>query len=270
MATNASTSKPDVLIAEMYERWTLDCVIGLANGIAVDFINRPRQYKDVTAAIATNLQDLWFLSETDPNYPGPNKRKMIFEALIGPSDRVVEECESQFHAAAAAVRERARAYSERQVTTGEAHLRQAFQDAASTFYSYLRTLTENRVVILGNKQTNNIFEKSVEILKSNKVTAVFGRPPTSEKDWPLRSKFEGDGARVIEEVSKTLDTPVGKMSQNDFIVTQRIASYGADTIRLILTKDPQSATDKELEGFIREAYRWKTALDARVPNVVKK
>lgn len=258
---------PDLRIADMYERWTLDCVIELAQAIAVDFVSRPRQYKDVPEAIATTLQNFWFLSDTDPLFPGAAKRQMTFTPLLGPSDGKRGEHNSQFHMSSAALRERARAFTERQVETGEDSLRRAFQDAVITLRSYLVTLTANSVVTIGNTQTDNVFKRAAEVLTTSEVTGVFGRTPSGQTGWPLASTFDDNGAQVIEEVSKALQTRVGLISQSDFIVMQRIATFGANTLRGVLG-DPDRTTVKstvkltDLDDLIQEAYRWKTALDA--------
>lgn len=254
---------PDLQISDMYERWTLDCVIELAQAIAADFVSRPRQYKDVRDSTPGNLADLWYRADTDPLFPGMKKRQMIFTPLLGPSDGKRGEHSSQFHMSTAALRERARAFTERQVETGEDNLRRAFQDAVITLRSYLVTLRENSVVTNGNTQTRNIFDRSAEALTDDKVTRVFGRTPSPADDWPLAGTFDENGARVIEEVSKALQTSVGLVPQSDFIVMQRIATFGANTLRGVLADpDPSSARLDDLDDLIQEAYRWKTALDA--------
>jgi len=261
------TKSSNPLIADMYGRWTLDCVVELAQAIAIDFVNRPRQYKDVPEEVAATLQDLWFRSDTDPLFPGAAKRQMIFTPLLGPSDGKPGEHSSQFHVASRALCERARAFTERQVDTGEDNLRRAFQDAVITLRAYLVTLTENAVVTIGNTQTDNAFQRAREVLRSTQVTGVFGRTPAHNADWPSAGAFDENGARVIEEVSTALPTRVGLISQSAFIVMQRIAAFGTNTIRGVLAEpDPSSARLADLDDLIQEAYRWRTALDALASN----
>ena len=259
----AKKNGPDFKIADMYERWTLDCVVELAQAVAADFVSRPRQYKDVSAAVAKSLESLWYLADTDPGFPGAAKRQMVFTPLLGPSDGKPGDKSSQFHMSSAALRERARAFTERQVQTGEDNLRRAFQDAVITLRSYLVTLRDNAVVNIGDAQTANIFGVSAAVLTDTGVAGVFGRAPSSESGWPEGGTFDDNGARVVEEVSKALQTSRGLVSQNDFIVMQRIATFGASTLRGVLADpDPSTVQLTDLDDLIQEAYRWKTAVDA--------
>ena len=122
------------------------------------------------------------------------------------------------------------------------------------------------MVTIGNTQTDNVFKRAAEVLTTSEVTGVFGRTPSGQTGWPLASTFDDNGAQVIEEVSKALQTRVGLISQSDFIVMQRIATFGANTLRLVLgDPDPSTINIKpptDLDDLIQEAYRWKTALDA--------
>lgn len=124
--SRTATDNSSFPISDMYARWTLDCVVEAASAVATDFVNRPRQYTFVTDGIADALENLWYRSGTDRDYPDASKRLMIFTPLLGPSDGKVGDHVSQFHHNSGALRERARAFTERQVQTGEDNLRQAF------------------------------------------------------------------------------------------------------------------------------------------------
>ena len=259
-------------IAQMYARWTLDCVVEAVQAIALDFVKRPRQYREVPRKdpgntseidVAAILSNFWFLSGTDPGFPDVAKRQMIFVPLLGPSDGQPGEHGSQFHMITAALRERARAFTERQVETGVENLRRAFVDEAITVQSYLSTLEDNSVVNIGDRQTGSIFEAARQVLLNTQVAFVFGRPPApaSEVNWPLEGSFDQNGARLIEEVTKALETSMGLTSQSQFIIMQRIAHFGANTIRDVLASDLSPDPD-DIDPVIRVTYSWKTALDA--------
>jgi hypothetical protein len=82
-----AVKRPDPpLIANMYERWTLDCIIELAQVIAMDFVSRPRQYRLVPPHISAILQNFRFLTGTDPHFPNRVQRSMTFAAMLGSSD----------------------------------------------------------------------------------------------------------------------------------------------------------------------------------------
>ncbi|MFD4433719.1 hypothetical protein [Nocardia sp. NPDC058497] len=247
-------------ISTMYERWALDCVIEAAQGIASDFVSRPRQYSRVSEPTATILQNLWYLSGADPGHPDLTKRERIFEPLIGGSDGERADQAGQFHADAAALRDRANDFTNRVFSTGEENLRQAVSDAAVTFRSYLGTLVENSVVRLGNQQTRSIFDAAVVVLLDQTVCGVFGRTPASQINWPVGGTFDSAGAQVIEAVTTALQTGAGIVSQSQFIVIQRIGFLGAGTIDSVLDADLTATED--LEQLIQLTYSWKASRDA--------
>jgi hypothetical protein len=249
-------------IAHLYARWTLDNVIEFAHAVAIDFTKRPRQYKSVTASVATAVEGLWYRYGTDPDFPDPAQRKLICEPLIGGSDGRQGAKSSQFHTIAGSLRKRAWDFSNRQVQTGENNLRAAFLDDAITFRSYLETLQDNAVVRNGNRQVSRAFDLCIGILTDRAIAGVFGRPPSEAKSWPLGESFDENGARLIEEISMALQPEAGKVSQSEFVVCQRIAHYGASTIAGVLSYELSPSRLEAIDPLISQAYRWKTAIDA--------
>jgi hypothetical protein len=279
------------LVATAYERWTLDLIIELVQLIAIDFVNRPRQYREVPQNTSDLLQRFWLLTGADLRLPSQMHRSMTFEALLGPSDGFRSDTKgsglavvmgsapaegAQFKVASARLRDTARAYTERQVTQGEGQLLQAFVDEAITLQSYLRPIDDdNSVVVAGNAQTKAIFDDAVLVLRDKTITARFGRPPAVQSAWPLNGALDENGSLLIQEISKALvpgtmaPSPLTAISQNKFAVMQRVASYGSLTIAGVLQEkfptDPKEsvASRKDrLERLIGAAYSWKTALDA--------
>jgi hypothetical protein len=281
----------------MYERWTLDCIIELVQLIAMDFVYRPRQYREVPPPISEILQNFRFLTGTDAKFPNRMQRSMTFEAILGSSDGagMVMETKSstpmavvagagmnapaegaQFKMESARLRETARAYTERQVTQGEGQLLQAFLDEGVTLQSYLRPIDdENSVVIIGNAQTKAIFDEAVLVLRDKTVAGRFGRPPATQKAWPLGGALDENGSLLIQEIGKVLiqgmmpPATLMPISQNKFAVMQRIASYGALTITGVLREsfpadpgEPLESRKERFEPLIGAAYSWKTALDS--------
>lgn len=276
------------LIANMYERWTLDYIIELAQVIAMDFVNRPRQYREVPPNVSEILQNFRFLTGTDPKFPNRMQRSMAFEAILGSSDGAPMAVAAgtgagmntaaegaQFKMQSARLRETARAYTERQVTQGEGQLLQAFLDEGVTLQSYLRPVDdENNVVIIGNAQTKAIFDDAVRVLRDKTVAGRFGRPPATQETWPLGGALDENGSLLIQEIGKVMiqgmmpPATLMPISQNKFDVMQRIASYGALTITGVLRAnfpaDPGESLASRKERFeplIGAAYSWKTALD---------
>lgn len=258
-AENAEPRQLRGLVAELYPRWTLDVVVRLVEeGIAIDFVKRPRQYKEVPPDIAEILENFWFRSGTDPGFPNLQKREMILFPILGQSDGVLGEHTSEFHMVSTALRGAATAFTTRVFDTGEENLRQAFRDAAITFRSYLRPFEDNAAVANGKRQIRNMFDGAVRVLLNRQVTGVFGRPPADTANWPLGSSFDENGALVIKYVSEALETTMGPVSKSQFIVMQRIADFGERTIRGLLEADFDTAGP--IDELIQFTYRWYTAL----------
>ena len=250
-------------IARLYQRWTLDCVVEIVWSISHDFYSRPRQYRLVSEDTSDILQDFLYLTGTDSGFPDLQKRKMIYGPMLGPSDGRVGEHTSQFHMNSRALRKKADDFTNRVFDSGEENLRRAFRDEAITLRSYLETLRSNSVVENVDRQTQNIFEKAVQVLRDEIITGVFGRPPASLENWPLGETFDTNGAQLIEEVTRVLETYTATVDHSQFIVMQRIADFGARTIEAILDADlTPDRPSAEINQVIQLAYSWKTALDA--------
>jgi hypothetical protein len=144
-------------------------------------------------------------------------------------------------------------------------LRQAFVDAARHFQAYLTTLTGS-VVERARQDTQPIFEQSTRVLSNSGVSQAFGLPPAPKKSWPLpepledqKSYLDGDGAYLMEEISRVLQPTGGPVTQQRFLTSQRAAAAGGRTIQLIVQGDQEAIGDK-LRGLIGYAYTWATAL----------
>lgn len=247
-------------IAEMYALCTLDCVIEAAHAVALDFVNRPRHYKKTPDNITEILGDLKARTGTDPKWPNTAQRAAIYGGFFGPSDaKPADAKNSQFHQLAAAVRQAAVAYSERVYDTGEPMLRRAFIDAAVAFRSYLETM-KNGTLKRGWGQIHEIFEKALEVLRDDKIAGVFGTSPAPAGNWPLKD-YNGDGAFLIEEITRTLSGSAGgQITQQKFLVLQRVAMRGAETIFEIESKELEKLSDDEVKKLISSAYAWSTSL----------
>jgi hypothetical protein len=256
-----SEKPPHSDIAGMYARWALDVVVRLAQeGIATDFVSRPRQYGEVDGGVAQILGDFCYRSGTDPDFPDLGKRELILLPILGPSDGLKGEHASEFHMVSGALRAAADAFANRIFSTGEEFLRNAFRDAAVTFQSYLRPFESSAAAANTDRQSRSAFEKAVRVLLDAKVTGVFGRPqPAKAPNWPLGGSFDDNGALVIKHVSEALDTSAGPIPESAFIVMQRIADFGQRTIQGVL--NGEFDTNDRADSLIQLTYRWKTALD---------
>lgn len=258
-------------IVGIYARWTLDCVVEAATAIAHDYRTRYRQYRAAEAPIAEILANMKSLIGYDPAWPNSTQRSAINSPLIGSSDgQANADSTSSFHQTALAVRTAAIAYSERVYNTGEPMLRQAFIDAARHFQAYLLTISGG-VVDRARQDTQSIFIRSVQVLTNAGVAQAFGLPPAPAGRWPLPNNIaddnylDGDGAYLIEEVSRALQSPDGLISQQKFLTLQRASVSGARTIQRILPRDGHpgdhdNADPEIVRLLIGAAYTWATAL----------
>lgn len=98
------------------------------------------------------------------------------------------------------------------------------------------------------------------------VAQAFGVPPAPPKAWPLPDTIaddnylNGDGAYLMEEVSRGLQSPDGLITQQHFLTLQRVAVSGARTIQRIIQGVHNNADEKIVRGLIEVAYTWATAL----------
>jgi hypothetical protein len=263
----AAAPPPDFNIVGIYARWTLDCVVEAATAIAQDYRTRYRQYRDVPKDIATILADMKSRMGYDPAWPNSAQRAAMNTPLLGSSDAQANaDTTSPFHQIALNVRTAAIAYSERVFDTGEPMLRQAFIDAARSFKAYLSTLSGG-VVGRATHDTEPIFKESIKVLTSREVAQAFGGlPPAPPAAWPIPDPItddkylNGDGAYLMEEVSRVLQPPDGLVTQQHFLAQQRAAVSGARTIQRILQEDQENEDESNIKSLIGVAYTWATAL----------
>jgi hypothetical protein len=260
----ASTAMKDDT-AGLYTRWTLDCVIETAVSIANDYPTRYREYRTVSSEVAKLLANIRVRTGFDPEWPNTMQRVLIVTPLLGQSDaKPNNSATSLFSATSRAVRSAAIAYSERVYDTGEPMLRQAFVNTARQFQAYLTTLSGS-VVDRANLEIVSSFRRSVTVLTNSAVAHAFGLPPAPE-GWPLPKDIEepgmyldGDGAYLVDQVSRRLQTIGGPVTQQQFLALQRAAVGGAQTIQLVQQGKHERSEDVVRE-LIKASYSWATAL----------
>jgi len=258
---------PETELSKMYARWTLDCVVDVAAAIAHDSAKRPRQYRAVPAAAAGGLDAIVrvlsnFRSKlgSDSSWPNGAQRAALYSGCLGTSDGKPGDKSAPFHQMAAAVRDAAVAYCERVVDAGEGMLKQAFIEAATAFGAYLGTMVGSAVAE-SHRQTEEVFNNAVRVLKTQEIAQAFGLPHVAEANWPTVGARNGDGAALVEEISRALQPSAGPpITQQQFSVMQRIAHQGASTIAGI--QDNRHTVDATFKEVVQSAYTWATALRA--------
>jgi hypothetical protein len=251
-------------VPELYARWTLDPVIEMAVAVAHDFPRRPRHYRDVPAGVdgvVRVLSSLRARMGTDPDWPNASQRAISLEALVGPSDSRPgpDHSLSPFHQAANSVRESATAFSERVHDTGEAMLRQAFRDAVTALNSHLSTLLGS-VLDETLRQVREVGDQAIRVLQAESVARAFGVSAALDAGWPLSDGRDGEGAVLVEEISRTLPGATSQLTAQRFSNLQRVAYYGALTLQGVQAQADLDDHEREEDELIGWAYSWETAL----------
>jgi hypothetical protein len=254
-------------LGEMYQRWTLDCVVEAARTVSRDFAGRPLHYRRVVAENVKKLADLGSKTGHDPAWPDANQREVFYSALFGPSDgKPVSGDASRFHQSAAAVREAAIKYSEYShdpggPRPGEPILLQEFKQKLEHLRAYLDTLA-GPAVDFCDGHCQSVFDAAANALRDPDVARAFGvfQAPQAA-NWPRETgKFDNDGASLVDEITRLLvPERTGRITQSLFLDMQHVASRGRATIEDALAYDAKW-DDKQVRGLIGKAYSWDSAL----------
>ena len=175
-AAAAEVAHPRPIIADLYQRWTLDVIPHLGQQCAALCRDYPQEFKSVPPATLVTLADLRYRTGFDSNYLDDQGRKALLMPVLGDSDGArSSERSGAFHRSAGALRSRAKDFVQRVFTTGEDQLRDAFRDAATTFQSYLTTVNGTVVADASLRLTKH-FDDVVAILKTPQFAAGLGSP----------------------------------------------------------------------------------------------
>ncbi|HZC00181.1 MAG TPA: hypothetical protein VE844_02100, partial [Gammaproteobacteria bacterium] len=80
---------------------------------------------------------------------------------------------------------------------------------------------------IGSTETKAIFDAAVLVLRDKAVAGRFGRPPATQKTWPLGGALDENGSLLIQGIGKVLiqgmmpSATLMPISQNKFDVMQR-------------------------------------------------
>ena len=147
------------------------------------------------------------------------------------------------------------------VHTGEQQLLDAFRDAATSFRNYL-TAVDGNVVADANIRLTGHFGDVVAILQALQFAAGLGLPPAPGAAWPLNRAWDGDGAMLVYAITKRAQASGGQpiVTDVEFLQTQRIATYGAETIEAVLNVPAILSNDDITKEAISLVYRWWTSI----------
>jgi hypothetical protein len=225
--------------------------------------DHPQEFKNVPAATLITLANLRYRTGYDSSYLDEQARRALVVPVFGDSDGAKgRERSGPFHRTANALRSRAKDFVQRRYDTGEEQLRRAFRDAAIGFQKYLTTVDGN-VVADANGRNKKHFDDVARILQTAEFAAGLGLPPAPAAPWPLRRSWDGDGAMLVYAVSRRAMASEGKsiVTDEEFLQIQRIASYGAETIEIVLTNAHIWDDNDETDNAIDLVYGWWTSID---------
>jgi hypothetical protein len=255
-------------IANLYERWTLDIIPCLGQPCAALCRDYPHEFKRVQSTTLDTLANLRYRTGYDSRYLDEQGRKALLMPVLGESDGAMGgERSGAFHQSADALRCRAKDFVQRVFDTGEAQLRDAFRDAATSFKNYL-TAVDGTVVADADIRLTGHFGDVVTVLQEQQFAAGLGLPPAPAPPappavgWPLRETWDGDGAMLIYAVTKRAQASGGAPVVTDvqFLQMQRIATYGAQTIEAVLNVPTIWTNNAITNEAISLAYRWWTSI----------
>ncbi|HFJ9435715.1 mersacidin/lichenicidin family type 2 lantibiotic [Bacillus thuringiensis] len=232
MLINSSRDSATLPISVLYQRRTLDCVVDLVNAISHDFFKRPYNYQNVPDEITNILSEFQTSVGSHPDWPDATQRANISGSILRDLGDV-----------SARLARRTKSLIGKESADNIRNVQYAIVDEVISLRNFLKELDWS-VVSIAERQTRNIFQKAVEVLRCEEIAHIFGMSPTPKDDWPFNGVFNVDAAYIIEEISKRLLGSETTLFQQKFIVLQRIAHYAALTIQGVLDesldwKDPE-------------------------------
>lgn len=249
-------------IAGLYQRSVLDPIIEVARNVSHDFVRRPRHYRAVPENVAGILDGFRIQTGSDPEWLSAAQRARLFAPLFG----------AAFCASSIDLRTASLALAE-PASGRNPGLPEGVRDAAAALRGYLKSL-EGRGVSDADRETGGVFRKAVEVLRNEAVAGVFGLPAAPGGSWPLDGALSAeaaaaDGAYLLEEIQRALDLSFIRppLTQQRFVVLQRVAHYGALTIAGALDGGDGWDSLDQGHALVRNAYGWDKALQALLSGI---
>jgi mersacidin/lichenicidin family type 2 lantibiotic len=261
MAANAipgnpgrSSGMPTHPLAESYQRWILDILIVLANGVYRDYDADPRRFRELPEEDLGTLRGFRAMTGSSPNMPDTAERTRYYSSRFG----------YPFWVASAQVRQTAIAIVEQPSPGREDIQRQMIEDAAAVLRAHLTTLAD-KTPVASDREIADLFERAVALFKSQAIGQAFGTNPISADRWPYDKTLDADAAYLIETIARAQNYLPQDIDQRKFLELQRVAHYGARTVASVLNLGRQDDVDE----VIRSAYGWAKALQVFVPDIVR-
>jgi len=252
-----SRQSPSHPLATFYARYVLDPLVEVARAVSYDFVQRPRQYREVPESVAEILDGFRTRTGCGPEWPSATQRAILFAGVFG----------AAFHVAGAELRRAAAAHAE---CCGEGKLESLegqVREAATAFRGYLKSI-EGRTLSAADRDTGLVFGSAIAVFRSKEVAGAFGLPPVPGDNWPVGTLSEADtasadAAYLIEEIQRSLVLSAAVTAQQ-LLLLQRVAHHGGLTIAAVLGDTAAWKNADWIRTLVRDAYGWERALQSGV------
>ncbi|MBO0698963.1 MAG: hypothetical protein J2P46_11260, partial [Zavarzinella sp.] len=258
MSTGEATKSARNPLAALYQRSVLDPMVEIARALSLDFVQRPRQYRGIPEAVGGVLENFRTRIGTSPEWPDTKQREVLFASLFGDA----------FRTTSTDLQSAAIAFAERRVEMKPDPQEDRVRDAAVAFRDYLRGL-DGPAVTRADRETATVFRGAAELFQNKEVAGRFGVSPAPGGNWPFEVAADADaasadGALLIEEIQQAIGPTTGRpmITQHLYVLLQRVAQYGAQTIAAVLEDGGRGKTPDWAPALVRSAYGWATALQS--------
>jgi hypothetical protein len=264
MRGKTETSPPESrksAIADLYTIWTLNCIIDLAQLMALDFVWRPTRYQLLDERAAALLTSFRTLVGRDPDWPGRFQRIMVLYPYFGRSAIVTAASDrSQFQRLGSQMRYSASLVVERSASGAQREaLVRPFMSSVQALSLFLQQ-QNGRALASSAPQVASIFRSASELFGNESVAAAFGRPATSD-DWLLRG-VDQRGAEIVYAVSVGLGLRVGsRVLKERFTALHKVALDG-HTLLETLDRIAPDEVERNSDRLLLMAYEWLASIRA--------
>jgi len=249
-----------VAAGNLYAYWTLNCLAEISYAVSNDAVARPQLYQ--SDDIPDDLVTMRMSYGTTPHLPNSAQRQAMITPILGPSDgsragtMMAAVSQSPFQIARRKFLDACTAFAQQASDIEGEILEDRVRSSAATLRAHFQGI-RGKSFRLTAQQINALFDVATRILKSPGVTKVFGIGHI-ESAWPLKS-MDPNGAKFVESAGTALPSSGDwKLTFTDFLLLQRIAEEGSQTIHVLLSAD--SLSDKDLKLLIRKGYTWGASL----------
>ncbi|MGT8956981.1 mersacidin/lichenicidin family type 2 lantibiotic [Bacillus cereus] len=244
MLINSSRDSATLPISVLYQRRTLDCVVDLVNAISHDFLKRPYNYQNVPDEITNILLEFQTSVGSHPDWPDATQRANISGSILRDLGDV-----------SARLARRAKSLIGKESADNIRNVQYALVDEVISLRNFLKELDWS-VVSIAERQTRNIFQKAVEVLRCEEIAHIFGMSPTPKDDWPFNGELNLEAACLVEELAKRLLGPEPLLNHRKFIALQQIAHYGGLTIGAVLDESYDLKEPEQTAALFKNALSW--------------